>query len=218
MKVSDILVSEFSRYYTADELPAFSAPDSDAILHNWAENSVHSLAKRAQGHLGELVVLIDELIRDRKHPLFSELNDATNMEWNVEDTDWRVVKGLLTHMRTGLAEIATVSEPGAREALLRSYRAYECDEGGHRWYIIERVSTQTKVVHVRRIESQGRKLTVEYELTSNELTHTLARLLIDRVLLGDLLGDRYAAAVDHVEYIGADGVTCVLPMAHGQRG
>lgn len=217
MRASDILVSEFGRYYTADELPANSAPDADAVLKNWAESSVHSLANRAGGQLGELIALLDELIRDRKHPVFSRINDATLMAWNGEDDDWRIMQSLLTYMRTGLTELASLNDQNAREALLRDYRAYQCDEGDQRWYIIERISTQTDVIRVGRVENQGRVLIVEYEITSDALTHTLARVLIDHALLGDLFGDRYAGTVDQVEYNGNGGVTCVLQMGHRQK-
>jgi hypothetical protein len=215
MNASDILTREFGAYYTADELPASSAPDSDVVLRWRADDSVHRLARRAQRHIGELVALIDELIRDRKHPLFSEINDATLIAWNEEDADWHVMEGLLTYMRTGLIEIETLSDPRARDALLRNYRAYQCDEGGQRWYVIERVSTQTKVVHVHRIENQDRTLTIEYELTSADLTHTLARLLMARILLVDFFENAYAKLADQVEYKSADGIVCSLPIAYG---
>lgn len=82
-----------------------------------------------------------------------------------------------------------------------SYRGYSCDDAQKSYFVVERLTDHTDVVHVHHVVLRGRTLKVSYEIVDSMHLDVDAPPLIFGCILKGLLEDRFRGQADSVNYV-----------------
>lgn len=207
MTPEQALIREFDTQYLPDEMPPFSQQFVNEVLPRWADASAQRIAHATGGNIDGACELLSSLRADRRHPFIQRLNDASGMEWDVEDDEWNVFAALLGYIADGLRAIRS----GRANVDLR---AFELREQGRLYYILEEERTRTEVLRIEEPALTERTLVVTYESTDPKQTPERAWRSIFEVLVRGFLHDRYRGQVDQVTYVRTDsGLSISVPYA-----
>jgi hypothetical protein len=113
-----------------------------------------------------------------------------------------------------LGSLDYLVKPGQSRPIvdIASYRGYRCDDGPKSYFVVERLTDHTDVVHVHALELRKRTLEVLYEIVDSKHLDVDVPPLISACILKGILEDRFRGQADNVEYVNTKTkTTTTLP-------